>query len=53
MQDLLHVDAGQHLEAIREVNVRKGWVDGIGCIPKKCMVEADHLHFTFKREMES
>ena len=40
-------------EAIREVNVRTGGVDGIEYIRQKRMVEADHLSFTVEREMQS
>ena len=35
-------------QAIREMNVRIGGVDGIECVPQKRMVEADYYNFTVK-----
>ena len=39
-------------DAIREVNVRIGCVDGIEYIPQKRMVEVNYLSFPSKREMQ-
>ena len=52
VQDLLYVDARQHQPG-NQRSERKHGVDGIECIPRKRVVEADYLNFTVKKEMQS